>query len=263
MEVYQNPFEHAQKEDGSPVTEADMKSNQIISNSLAQSGIPIISEENRSVDYETRKKWRYFWLIDPLDGTKDFISRNDEFAINISLIKENNPILGIIVSPVEQKLWWGLVGLGNFVFRWQNDNNGGLDSQKLLELSKPLEVDYHTIEPTALASRFHLDAKTKSFFETLKGKLPGFEVKTKGSSLKYCDIIDGQASMHLRFSEGTSEWDTAAGHAMLVAAGGNILNIESREPLKYNKEDLTNPGFVAFASQEALKTILEYPAQGF
>jgi 3'(2'), 5'-bisphosphate nucleotidase len=261
LEIYNTPFEHELKADGSPLTAADNKSNQIISDALGNTGIPIISEESSTVNYETRKNWDYFWLLDPLDGTKDFINRNDEFAINIALVKDSKPILGIIISPVMQKVWWGLIGFGNFVLHWQN-NIGDLDPQKLMALSKPIEVNYQTVEPSALVSRFHLDEETESFFETLKERLPGFAVKTRGSSLKYCDLIEGKASIHLRFSGGTSEWDTAAGQAMLVAAGGNILNIETREPLKYNKENLKNPGFVAFACKEVVDSIMGSTTQG-
>jgi len=261
MEVYNSSFGHELKDDGSPLTVADKRSNQIISETLNNTGIPVISEESSQVDYETRKNWEYFWLIDPLDGTKDFIHQTHEFAINIALVKENVPMVGIIISPVLQRVWWGVVGLGNFVFNWQN-NTGKLDSQKLLEASKPKEVNYNTVEPSALVSRFHLDAETKSFFETLKERLPGFPVKTKGSSLKYCDIIEGHAAIHLRFSGGTSEWDTAAGHAMLLAAGGNIINIETRKSLQYNKPLLKNPGFIAFASQRLAKTIFWNGNQG-
>lgn len=261
MEVYNTPFEHELKDDGSPLTAADNNSNQIISDALDNTGIPIISEESSKVDYETRKNWNYFWLVDPLDGTKDFINRNDEFAINIALVKKSKPILGIIISPVMKKVWWGLIGFGNFVLHWQN-NPVELNSQKLMELSKPIEINYHTVEPSALVSRFHLDAKTESFIETIKERLPGFAVKTKGSSLKYCDLIEGKASIHLRYSEGTSEWDTAAGQAMLVAAGGNILNIETLEPLKYNKKNMKNPGFVAFASKIVVNKIIGSTTQG-
>lgn len=253
MEVYYTSFEYVLKNDGSPITAADNKSNQIISDALGKTGIPIISEESKQVDFEIRKNWEYFWLVDPLDGTKDFLNRNDEFAINIALVKDKVPMLGIIISPVMQKAWWGLTGLGNFVLQWK-ESISEIDSKRLLEVSKPIKVYYHNVMPSVLVSRFHLDPETCALIQKIKEIHPSLEVTTMGSSLKYCDIVEGRAAIHFRCSGGTSEWDTAAGHAMLLAAGGNIVDIHSQEPLQYNKSDLKNPGFVAFASQHLAKT---------
>ncbi len=255
MKVYDTPFGYDIKEDGSPITIADKKSSQIISDALGKTGIQIINEENKKVSFEIRRNWESFWLVDPLDGTKDFINRNDEFAINMALVKGTTPILGVIISPVMQKVWWGLAGLGNFVFQWK-ENSAEIDSKRLIEDSKPININYQNVKPSILISRFHLDPETEAIIEEVMKRLPNLQVVTRGSSLKYCDIVEGRATIHFRYSSGTSEWDTAAGHAMLLAAGGNIFNIDNQEPLQYNKPDLKNPGFVAFSSREHANAIL-------
>jgi len=218
------------KKDTSPLTIADKASNNVIVNSLNKinNKIPILSEEEREIDYSTRKKWNLFWLVDPLDGTKEFIKRNGEFTVNIALIENNIPIMGVVYAPVLNKLWYGLKNHGSFVI---NDKS---NPTKILK-KEPSE---DTIK--IVSSRSHANnEKLKNYLKQFKK----YELINMGSSIKMCLVADGSAHYYPRFGP-TMEWDTGAAHAVIKYANGNIYNIDTDEELVYNKENLLNPGFI-------------------
>ena len=218
------------KKDASPLTIADKASNNVIVNSLNKinNKIPILSEEEREIDYSNRKKWNLFWLVDPLDGTKEFINRNGEFTVNIALIENNTPIMGVVYAPVLNKLWYGLKNHGSFVI---NDKK---NPTKILK-KEPSE---NTIK--IVSSRSHANnEKLKNYLKQFKK----YELVNMGSSIKMCLVADGSAHYYPRFGP-TMEWDTGAAHAVVKYANGNIYNIDTDEELVYNKENLLNPGFI-------------------
>ena len=218
------------KKDASPLTIADKTSNSVIVDSLKKitNEIPILSEEEKEIDYSTRKKWNRFWLVDPLDGTKEFINRNGEFTVNIALIENNTPIMGIVYSPVKKKLWYGLKGHGSFII-----NN----KQEPIKISKK-EPSNEIIK--IVSSRSHANnEKLKNYLKQFEK----YELVNMGSSIKMCLVADGTAHYYPRFGP-TMEWDTGAAHAVVKYANGNIYNIDTDEELIYNKENLLNPGFI-------------------
>lgn len=241
MEVYaSNDFGVVSKHDSSPLTIADSQAHDLISQRLKHTQLPLLSEEGVHLPYSERSLWKTYWLVDPLDGTKEFISRNDEFTVNIALMSENQPIAGVIYSPVFKEIYVGIVGLG----AWKMVNPGyNCTVNQLEEQGIRLPVD-NTIRPfTVAASRTHLDQQTIAFIEELKKEHPALEITRKGSSLKFCLLAEGAADVYPRFAP-TMEWDTAAGHALVKAAGKNIYLSDQRTEMKYNKENLTNPYFI-------------------
>tara|TARA_B100001113_G_scaffold325555_1_gene297912 strand:+ start:67 stop:837 length:771 start_codon:yes stop_codon:yes gene_type:complete len=218
------------KKDASPLTIADKASNSVIVDSLKKitNEIPILSEEEKEIDYSTRKKWNRFWLVDPLDGTKEFINRNGEFTVNIALIENNTPIMGIVYSPVKEKLWYGLKDHGSFLIK---------NKQEPIKISKK-EPSNGTIK--IVSSRSHANnEKLKNYLKQFEK----YELVNMGSSIKMCLVADGTAHYYPRFGP-TMEWDTGAAHAIVKYANGNIYNIDTDEELNYNKENLLNPGFI-------------------
>ncbi len=233
LEIYNQEdlgIEH--KKDESPLTFADKAANEIICNGLNKlfPEIPIISEENKSVDYETRKNYSYFWLVDPLDGTKEFIKRNGEFTVNIALVKGNEVISGVVYTPVSNELYYATSGEG--AFREVGGKSIQLSVNKFDIKDKGLGV---------VCSRSHLNDATQSFVEGLNSP----NLIAKGSSLKFLILAAGGADIYPRLAP-TMEWDTAAAQIILEEAGGRVLNNESGEKLKYNKEVLLNPHFIAY-----------------
>lgn len=249
MEVYEKPFDFENKADGSPITIADRRSNQIITRALKRTGLPVLSEESRHASWAERQNWHEFWLIDPLDGTKEFIGRNGEFAINIALIQNNQPFAGIIVAPVSKKAWWGIAGQQAYVIDFSSFS-GKINPEVMLK-SSILPEPYLVSETIGMAvSRSHLEPQTLRLAEQIRQKCANFELVEKGSALKFCDLIEGRASVYARYSQ-TWEWDTAAGHALLLAQRGQLYQIsEGHQPFLYNKKDLRNPGFIAFARKD-------------
>lgn len=222
------------KDDNSPLTKADKAANAIIVEALKTTGIPIISEEEKSKPYSERRNWEKCWLVDPLDGTKEFIKRNGEFTVNIALIDKQKPVLGIVYAPVLKEIFIGEVGKGAFKI-FEKDLN--------LAVELPIKRDDDKVK--VVASRSHLSEETQAFIDDLKEKESNaVESVSKGSSLKLCLIAEGVADYYPRFAP-TMEWDTAAGHALINAANKVVLQHNSSEELKYNKEDLLNPWFLA------------------
>ncbi|MDR6299812.1 3'(2'),5'-bisphosphate nucleotidase CysQ [Mesonia maritima] len=228
MEVYNSEnFDVEQKNDHSPLTRADKLANEAILEKLRETDFPVLSEEGKQVSYEERKKWEYFWMIDPLDGTKEFIKQNDEFTVNIALIHKNEPILGVVYAPALDKLYYGGKGIGAF----KSEN---MDPQVELKLIK------HEKGPTKIvASRSHLNKETEEFIAKYKNA----ETLSMGSSLKFMLLADSDADIYPRFSP-TMEWDTAAAHAILRGLDLDVIDIENDRPLRYNKENLLNPNFL-------------------
>jgi 3'(2'), 5'-bisphosphate nucleotidase len=241
LKVYQTDFEVEFKEDDSPLTLADRKANEVILSYLKETGIPVLSEEGRDIPYEERKNWDLLWIVDPLDGTKEFVKKNGEFTVNIALVKNGSPVLGVVYAPVLDILYLGDQEWGAFRV---SDASKKKDLLKYLNEQNrlPLVVDkgYFGI----VASRSHLTEETERFIEELKKEHHPVKIVSKGSSLKLCMVAEGEADIYPRFAP-TSEWDTAAGHAVVLASGGEVVQArDSKSPVVYNKKDILNPWFI-------------------
>lgn len=234
MEIYrqESDFQVEKKDDDSPLTIADRTANQIINEGLKQLPVqyPIVSEENKTVPYAERKDYAYFWLVDPLDGTKEFIKRNGEFTVNIALVYEHRPILGVVYIPARDELFWAVERAGAFLVK-----NGELER---------LQAPAYRLSDAGLrvvASRSHLNAETQQFIDRLTDPV----TISRGSSLKFLALARGEADLYPRLAP-TMEWDTGAAQIILEEAGGMVLLPDSRQPLSYNKEELRNPSFIAY-----------------
>jgi len=237
LEVYGTNFEVSRKDDHSPITLADRRSHRLIADSLRARypDIPVLSEEGREVPFEIRRNWRRFWLIDPLDGTKEFVRRNGEFTVNIALVEDCRPVAGIIHIPVPDRLFMADVREGC----WEIMDSG----RRALKVSQvasngPVRV---------VRSRSHPTPGLHEFLSLF----PSYQITNRGSALKFCAIAEGEADFYPRFGP-TWEWDTAAGHAIVTAAGGVMLDM-SGKPLAYNKENLLNGPFIVSSSMEWLR----------
>lgn len=240
MEVYNSPesnWEVERKADNSPLTLADRRSNDVITRYLEQTPYPIISEEGAHLPYAERAAWQTFWLVDPLDGTKEFIKRNGEFTVNIALIDGGIPVFGVIYVPVKGIVYCGESGKGAFMCQ-RNEGTGELSGKANLPLPKTDPTVYNVV-----ASRSHLSEETQRFIDSLRPEHPNIDIVSAGSSLKLCLVAEGKADIYPRFAP-TMEWDTAAGHAIVLAAGGEVVNADTGAPLAYNKPDLHNPYFI-------------------
>ncbi len=237
LEVYNRIFQVEIKTDGSPLTEADNKSHDIIIAKLHSSQLPILSEEGKSIPYEERKKWNTYWLVDPLDGTKEFIKRNGEFTVNIALMINDVPQVGVIFQPTTGKGWAGIVGVGAYKFNY--GNKIFLSQNQKIEFKKNNENLVRVI-----ASRSHRTEETEKFIEDINKNGNKVETINAGSSLKFCLLAEGNADIYPRFAP-TMEWDTAAGHAILKAVGRNIYIFPEGNEMPYNKPQLINDWFIA------------------
>lgn len=215
------------KSDNSPLTKADQKAHEVILSYLEETGIPILSEEGTHLPYEERKNWELLWIVDPLDGTKEFIKRNGEFTVNIALVKEQRPVLGVVEAPVLGFQYYGILDQGAYKVE-----NG--ETQKLREI-QPLDLKKKGIK--VVVSRSHLNKETNTFINQLN--LP--EIVSMGSSLKFMLIAEGKADVYPRFAP-TMEWDTAAAHAIINCLGGNVVDTDNNS-LLYNKLRVLNPFF--------------------
>lgn len=241
MKIYQKDFVVEFKEDQSPLTEADKESNRIIGQYL-HGTFPIISEENKLTDYEVRKNWDTYWLIDPIDGTKEFVKKNGEFTVNIALIKGGTPILGVVYLPAKRVLYFAAEGMGSY--RYSLDEKASVpELQDLIGLSASLDEAQLPEQYTIVASRSHMSADTESFIERCKHQHGDVQLISQGSSIKLCLVAEGSAHVYPRLAP-TMEWDTAAAHAVAKYAGCQVLNFDTNEALMYNKENLLNPHFI-------------------
>lgn len=228
------------KEDDSPVTIADKKASRIIINELSRFGIPIISEEEEVPEYSVRKSWASCWIIDPLDGTKEFIRREKDFTVNIALVRQKEPVLGVIFVPATGVMYFGGVGLGAFRMNIKNI----LDVKKWRHAT--VLPDYNNnLKFGIVGSKSHMNIETEEAIEAVyreKGK-ENCETVIVGSSLKFCIMAEGKASLYPRFSN-IMEWDIAAGHAIAVASGCVMTQMDGETPVLYNKRDLYVPFFI-------------------
>ncbi|MGY3945660.1 3'(2'),5'-bisphosphate nucleotidase CysQ [Aeromonas tecta] len=236
MAIYRQPFAVEYKQDESPLTAADKGAHEVIVQALASltPDIPVLSEESDVGVMQARLGWSRYWLVDPLDGTKEFVSRNGEFTVNIALMDHGKPVWGLVYAPVFDKLWYGGKGLG----AWRIEEHGSVAIQTQAHLEgKPWRV---------VGSRNHLSQATldylAQFGDIERGEI---ELVAMGSSLKFCIIAEGGAEVYPRLAP-TCEWDTAAAQAVLEGAGGSVTQLNG-EPLAYNKPDILNPWFVAKA----------------
>jgi len=241
LQIYNRDFEVTYKADESPLSEADTASNNIICPLLKGLGdFPILSEENKEVVYNDRQNWSTFWLVDPIDGTKEFIKKNGEFTVNIALIENGSPVMGVVYAPVLQSLYFGLEGKGSF----KCDNiQDTLQFETLLSSSKKLPVEKTGSAYKVVASRSHSNDETIAFINNLKIEHGEVEEVSIGSSLKLCLVAEGNADIYPRLGP-TMEWDTAAAHAVVRYAGKNVKIYKEDRELSYNKQNLLNPWFV-------------------
>ncbi len=241
LKIYHTDFDVAYKNDQSPLTLADKNAHNIIVRFLSETGIPVLSEEGRDIPYEERKNWKRLWIVDPLDGTKEFVKKNGEFTVNIALIENGTPVLGVVYAPVPDELYAGDKQLGAFKIEQASkcDVLSKLNPENKLPLPSFLKKEYYGV----VASRSHMNKETEDFIDKLKTEHRNIQIVSKGSSLKLCMVAEGAADIYPRFAP-TSEWDTAAADAVVRAAGAKTLNALTRQPLVYNKKDILNPWFV-------------------
>ena len=255
LEVYGSAFSFEQKDDRSPLTLADMRSHDVIAaqlNSRQAVKLPLLSEEGRDIPYGERKAWEYYWLVDPLDGTKEFIKRNGEFTVNIALMYRDRPVMGVILVPVKDIIYFAAEGTGAFMLSGTSLLKSSLTFEELkgAAVRLPMKTATEARTFTAIASRSHLSGETSSFLDGLKKEHGGIEIVSAGSSLKFCLVAEGAADVYPRFAP-TMEWDTAAGQAIVEQAGGSVLQHGTDGPLRYNKENLLNPWFIVRRSSQS------------
>jgi 3'(2'), 5'-bisphosphate nucleotidase len=265
LHIYNTDFSVSFKDDHSPLTLADRRSNEIITSRLSQPPFhrfPLLSEEGRDIPYAERRSWEYFWLVDPLDGTKEFVRRNGEFTVNIALIHRGRAVLGIIYVPVKDIFYYAAEELGAYRLILGERANRELsiedvcrDSDRLpLPVLRPREKG-KTSAVTLIASRSHLSPETEDFISRVKKRHGEVRIISSGSSIKFCLIAEGSADIYPRFGP-TMEWDTAAGQCIVEEAGGEVLHAETLEPLTYNKKNLLNPWFIVTGDQQAHRSTL-------
>ena len=242
LDIYQTDFSIEYKDDTSPLTLADKKANDIILRHLKETNIPVLSEEGRSIPYQERKLWNQLWIVDPLDGTKEFIKKNGEFTVNIALIKNQEPVLGVVYAPVLDELYFSDEELGAYKLENTIKKTDNLDN--LIALSSKLPLNISKSYFGIVASRSHLTPETTSYIDKIKKGHNAIKIISKGSSLKLVMVAEGIADVYPRFAP-TSEWDTAAGHAIVLASGGRVVQANNQiKDLIYNKEDILNPWFI-------------------
>lgn len=251
MDVYNSSdFQVNMKSDKTPLTLADRLAHDSIKTSLAKTYIPVLSEEGRNILYEERRSWEYFWIVDPLDGTKEFIKRNGEFTVNVALLRSGYPIIGVIYVPVSEELYFsyqsqGTYKIGNIPPCIEADYT----YNALIDSAIKLPATSSTGPLIVVQSRSHTSNETLEYIQQLRVQHEQVVLLPLGSSLKMCMIAEGKAHVYPRLSL-SSEWDTAAGQAIVEGAGFQVLDYETHERMRYNKENLLNPWFVIWGSGE-------------
>lgn len=245
MEIYGlDDFQVEEKADNSPLTIADRKANDIIISLLSKTEIPVLSEEDKEIPFQSRKDRKLFWLVDPLDGTKEFIKRNDEFTVNIALIEKDTPVAGVIFVPVFRQLYISDVNIGSFrIDDVSSKSTKDFSFEKMALAGKKLPFEKSNRKFTIVGSRSHMNTETETYIEKLKNHFGEIDFISRGSSLKLCMVAEGKADIYPRFGP-TMEWDTAAGHAIALGAGCKVTMQDEVSPLVYNKENLLNPFFI-------------------
>lgn len=245
MDIYTDPaadFGIERKADDSPLTKADKKAHKIISEILSVTPFPVLSEEGKEIPYAERSDWDILWIVDPLDGTKEFIKRNGEFTVNIALVEDGVPVLGVIYVPVRKELYFADDSLGAYKLTGVDGmNQPAMDELRSEAVRLPSSNGHQGI--VVVASRSHQTEDTTRFIENLRKQGQPVTQISSGSSLKICLVAEGSADVYPRFAP-TMEWDTAAGHAIARAAGCEIFHIDGKTPLRYNKVHLLNPWFI-------------------
>lgn len=238
MDVYARDFSVYEKSDASPLTEADLAAHRVILAGLGAltPALPILSEESADIPYEERRHWETYWLVDPLDGTREFVKRRTDFTVNIALIHDGRPILGVVYVPVQNRTYFAAAGLGA---HRQDDGGDPVAIHVQTGRGGPLRI---------LGSRSHSSQLLDEYLARGANDIGEYELVTIGSSLKFCLIAEGAADLYPRFGL-TSEWDTAAAHAIVLAAGGEVTDMNLNELVYNRKESLLNPFFFAFAGR--------------
>lgn len=230
LKVYHSgDFKEEAKGDKSPLTLADKNAHHKISSILEATGLPILSEEGKDVPYDERRSWNHFWMVDPLDGTKEFIKRNGEFTVNIALIHRNVPVLGVVAVPVTHEIYYSTDGQGAYVRRDGTDH----------KLERRTKINLQQDGLRVVASRSHMNEETQQFINSLRNP----SLVSAGSSLKFMLLASGKADVYPRYAP-TMEWDTAAAHAIVKETGYEVVEYGKDTPLTYNKENLLNPYFL-------------------
>ena len=241
LEIYHSgEFEEEIKIDKSPLTKADIASHNVIMSYLTKTEIPILSEEGKSISYEERKGWKRLWIVDPIDGTKEFIKRNGEFTVNIALIEDQRPLIGVIFIPVTGELYFSSKDLG--AFKVAVDLNH-FDIETLISKAIKLPLKRKDKTFTIVASLSHMSQETKNYVQIMRSTHGTVNLISKGSSLKLCMVAEGLADCYPRFAP-TMEWDTAAGQAICEQAGFKVIDMDTKEKMRYNREELLNNWFL-------------------
>ncbi len=255
LNIYSTQFEVEYKQDKSPVTLADKNASDIIVHELSIFGIPVLSEEGEHDDYSIRKNWKQCWIVDPLDGTKEFVKKNGEFTVNIALVENQKPVLGIIYSPVSNNLYFAKEQFGAYKIEGSLllnliNTKSNFQLEDLLAIAQKLPIKRRRTNYVVVASRSHLSSELYNHIENLKIKFQPRVVDTinTGSSIKMCLIAEGVADEYPRFGP-TMEWDTAAGHAILLESGCELIDEGTNKQMLYNRENLLNASFVAKRNQ--------------
>jgi len=241
LEIYNSgAFDIEIKRDNSPLTKADKASHNVIMSYLTKTNIPVLSEEGRAISYGERKEWNQLWIVDPIDGTKEFIKRNGEFTVNIALIENQKPILGVIFVPAKGELYFSSKEIGSFKVTVDQEL---FDVDAIIENASkiPFERDVKTF--TIVASRSHMSPETETYVQEMRDKHGEVHLISKGSSLKLCMVAEGVADCYPRFAP-TMEWDTAAGQAICEHAGFQVIDWKTKEDMLYNREELLNNWFL-------------------
>jgi 3'(2'), 5'-bisphosphate nucleotidase len=249
LKIYDTNFVVEYKDDQSPLTLADKKASDTIIKKLEPFNIPVLSEEGVHENFEIRKNWNKLWIIDPLDGTKEFVKRNGEFTVNIALVEDNLPSIGVIYSPVFKDLYFAAKGIGSYkidrrFFSSLVNSIETLRFEDLLSIAQKLPIVLNRNNYVVVASRSHMSSETYAHIETLKLVHQNVEIASTGSSIKMCWVAEGVADEYPRFGP-TMEWDTAAGQAILQESNASLIDFETKQPMKYNREKLLNNWFIA------------------
>jgi 3'(2'), 5'-bisphosphate nucleotidase len=241
LEIYHSgEFDVEIKGDNSPLTKADTASHNVIMSFLTKTNIPVLSEEGKAIAYEERKNWKQLWIVDPIDGTKEFIKRNGEFTVNIALIEDQQPILGVIFVPAIGELYFSTKEMGAFKTTVDVEN---YDIDMIISDGNKLPLEREDKTFTIVASRSHMSPETEAYVHEMRDIHGEVHLISKGSSLKLCMVAEGAANCYPRFAP-TMEWDTAAGQAICEHAGFRVIDWSTKTTMLYNREELLNNWFL-------------------
>ena len=239
MEIYETrDFGVEMKSDNSPLTKADKASHNVIMEFLEKTGIPVLSEEGKDIPYSERQNWQKLWIVDPIDGTKEFIKKNGEFTVNIALIHNHQPVAGVVYAPAIDELYFSDRENGAFlsIGKYSRSLESAIENSVNIPSEKPIKY-------TVVASRSHMSSETEDFVNDLRAEHGELELISKGSSLKLCMVARGKANCYPRFAP-TMEWDTAAGQAICTHAGFDVIDWKTKKTMLYNREELLNSWFL-------------------